>query len=68
VDGYAAPRERKRDATRADAELERRSVAGQVDEEVDDRVDHVRVGLVRIPLVEARRDGSPKWSSGTAAR
>jgi hypothetical protein len=40
-----------RDPARADAELERRSTAGQLDEEVDDRVDDRGVehlGLVRV--------------------
>ena len=41
--GNAALGEGQRDAAGADAELERRAVAGQIGEEVDGRVDDRRV-------------------------
>lgn len=52
----ATPDERQRDPTRADAELERGPVAGEIRQEGDDGVDDGRVGLVRVPLVESLCD------------
>ena len=53
----AASRERERDAARADAELERGSVAGQLGQEVDDRIDDARLehvgGLFVVALGHA---------------
>jgi hypothetical protein len=56
VHAHASARERKRDPTCPDAELERAAAAGQVGEEVDDRVDDRRVRLIGVPLVEPRCD------------
>ena len=52
VHSHAALRERQRDPARADAELERGAVAGQLRQEVDDGIDDGGVGLVGVPLVE----------------
>ena len=51
----AAPRERQRDPTRADAELERGAVPRELRQEVDHGIDDGRIGLVAIPLVEPPR-------------
>ena len=53
---HPAPRERKRNATRPDSELERPSGSGTLDEEVDDRLDDRRIELLTVRLVVARRD------------
>jgi TfoX/Sxy family transcriptional regulator of competence genes len=51
VHSDAALRERQRDATRADAQLERGAVAGQTGEEVDNGIDDSRLGQLGVPLV-----------------
>ena len=53
VHRYAALRERQRDPSRADAELERGTAAGEIRQEGDHGIDDGRIGLVRVPLVEA---------------
>ncbi len=52
--------ERQRDPARADAELERVPVAGEIGEEVDDGADDGGIRLVRVPLVEALRHSRPE--------
>jgi hypothetical protein len=49
------PRERQGDPAGADTELERRTAAGDIRKEGDDRVDDGRVGQVGVSLVEALR-------------
>ena len=55
VHADAALRERQRDPAGADPELERRSVAGELGEEVDRRIEHVRLEHVGRGLVVALR-------------
>jgi len=55
VNAYTAPRERQGDPSGADAEFERRTTAGEIGKEGDDRVDDGRFGQVGVPLVEALR-------------
>ena len=54
--GDAALRERQRDAAGADPELERRAVAGQLREEVDDGTDVLCAGELRPWFVVSRGD------------
>lgn len=56
VNAYTTLRERQGDPAGADAELERRTAAGEIGKERHDRVDHSGVGQVRVPLVEALRN------------
>ena len=51
VHADAALPERESDAPGADAELERGAVAGQADEEVDDGIDHRRLGYLGVVVV-----------------
>ena len=52
----AALCERQRDAAGADAELERRAVAGEGGDEVDDGVDRRGLGHLVVGIVVPRRD------------
>jgi len=65
VHGHASAGERQGDPAGADPELQRRPIPGEADQEIDDRLDDGRVGLVGVKRAATR---SPKWSSGTAAR
>ena len=48
---HAAPRERKRDAPRPDRELERAATSGELGQEVDDRIDRLRVEHLGVVVV-----------------
>ena len=55
--GHSPPREGERDPAGPDPELERASAARELGEEVDDRVDDLRVEHVGRRFVVPRRDG-----------
>jgi len=67
VHADAALRERQRDPPRADPELERGSVAGELGEEVDDRLDDGAVEHVGTGLVIPRCNALAEVILGTAA-
>ena len=54
--GTPPPRQRQGDAAGADAELERGASAGELREDIDDRLDRGRFRHVADQLVVARRD------------
>lgn len=57
MQAHASPRQRDRDAARADAELERRTVARELREEHDRRADDLGAEhRVVVVVVVARRD------------
>ena len=58
MDVHAAPRQRQRDAARADTEFERRAAVSQLGEEVDDGVDDLRCIHLGRRLVVAVSDAT----------
>ena len=57
VHPHAALCQRQCDPARADTELECVAVPGKLQQERNDGIDHAAVSLVRVSLVEPRRDG-----------
>ena len=56
MDRYASLRQRQRNPSGADSELERTPVAGKLGQEIEYRLDDLRSGLVIVGLVVSGRD------------